>query len=380
MKKNTDISLRPSCASQWAFCPYSATMNHFIKEEVSQEIKNTQMSGTKAHALAEICIKNKTSPFEYLDKTITFTTTENGEEIEVTEYVSDETTNIVSGYLDYIKSFLKKGMEWGVENKVDLTDWINNGSGTCDFYTLDREEGVLHICDLKTGRVQVSAKDNMQLQLYALGVLKKVQTPEKVKKVKLHIYQPKAKNSCWELGIEHLTQIFGDFIRERADQCLVENPLKIAGNKQCQYCPGKHVCDENYKSRISPVLETALNHADNKDEMPISVEMRARIIENKKDIVEFLDKVTEDTLEKMKGKSLFMKGYKIKKGNKVRFFNENAPAFLIMFFGEEAYTKKFIGITEAEKKAKDSALEKLPDHIISHKYNKDSIVKVDCNN
>lgn len=78
----------------------------------------------------------------------------------------------------YVEYLSEKAMSYAamphvaMEVKVDLTDYIPDGFGTCDCIMVGGD--TLHITDYKHGKgVPVSAVENPQMRLYALGALKR---------------------------------------------------------------------------------------------------------------------------------------------------------------------------------------------------------------
>ena len=60
-----------------------------------------------------------------------------------------------------------------LEARLDYSPWVPEGFGTGDLVLVT--DGVLEVVDLKFGRgVQVSAVDNSQMRLYALGAIQDV--------------------------------------------------------------------------------------------------------------------------------------------------------------------------------------------------------------
>ena len=78
------------------------------------------------------------------------------------------------------------------EDRVELTEWIPDGFGTCDNVMIG--SGRLHITDYKHGKgVEVSAANNPQMRLYALGALKKYMPifGDTIQTVSMAIVQPR---------------------------------------------------------------------------------------------------------------------------------------------------------------------------------------------
>jgi len=114
--------------------------------------------GTVAHWVAEECRKNGTSPSLFLNMIRHV----EGFEIEVT----GEMVDAVQSYLDHLND-LPEGDDF-TETRVSYELWARGGFGTLDAARVCGDS--VYIRDFKYGKgVQVFAKRNPQLMLYALG-------------------------------------------------------------------------------------------------------------------------------------------------------------------------------------------------------------------
>jgi hypothetical protein len=98
-------------------------------------------------------------------------------------------------YVDYLT---RKAMAYdqrphvAPEMRVDLSEWVPEGFGTCDCIMIGGD--TLHITDYKHGKgVIVSAVDNPQMRLYALGALAMYRPiyGDTIKQVSMAIVQPR---------------------------------------------------------------------------------------------------------------------------------------------------------------------------------------------
>ena len=138
-----------------------------------------------------------------------------------------------------------------VERRVDLGDWIPEGFGTADCILIG--EGTLQVVDFKYGKgVAVSAEENPQMKLYALGAYKACGMLYPVRNIKLSIVQPRIPDgiSEWECSLEHL-MAFGGYVKQRAALAIEGNGPYVPGDSQCRFCRAKARCraraEENVK-------------------------------------------------------------------------------------------------------------------------------------
>ena len=129
------------------------------------------------------------------------------------------------------------------EVRVDYSDFAPEGFGTCDCIMIGGD--TITIVDYKHGKgVPVSAEDNPQMKLYALGALKKYAAiyGGTIKKVRLCIDQPRIKNELdkWETTVAELVT-WGNSIRTIAEKAFVGLGEFVPG-EHCKFCRGKAQC------------------------------------------------------------------------------------------------------------------------------------------
>ena len=150
-----------------------------------------------------------------------------------------EMANAVQEYIDTVRENPGHLM---VECKLDLSPWIEEGEGTSDAVNIAGK--TLYVGDLKYGQgVQVDAKDNPQLMMYALGTLHTYShLLDDIENVHLTIYQPRKHHiSDAQYTVEEL-MAFGETVKEATKLAREANAPKTPGKKQCQFCKAKHVC------------------------------------------------------------------------------------------------------------------------------------------
>jgi hypothetical protein len=151
-------------------------------------------------------------------------------------------------YTDYVQREAE-GHQLLIEQVVDYSNVIDveDSFGTSDAVILAGDE--LRIVDLKYGMgVRVSAEENEQLQLYALGALEVFGMIGDFKTVKMAIVQPRLDHiSEWTTTVEDL-RAFGDLARDRARWAIALTNRVVAsgdlnpGEKQCRFCKAKATC------------------------------------------------------------------------------------------------------------------------------------------
>ncbi|WP_438831881.1 DUF2800 domain-containing protein [Streptococcus pluranimalium] len=189
--------LSASSAHRWLYCPMLPRLE---AEFPSRDTVYTQ-EGTSAHELSEIKLMWKSGKinkrkFNQLIKAFKENSDFYNEEMEeMTELYTD----IV---LEHFNSYENAEME--LEKRVDFSDWVPNGFGTSDVVIL--ADNVIEIIDLKYGKgMPVSAKQNPQMGLYALGAYAAYDMIYDFDRIKMTIIQPRLDSvSSIEIYVEEL--------------------------------------------------------------------------------------------------------------------------------------------------------------------------------
>lgn len=241
-----------------------------------------------------------------------------------------------------------------LEKQLNLDFICQDMFGTCDcFFVVDDK---LVVIDYKFGRVKVSAKDNHQLKLYMLGVLKALPQHEYkgLKTAELYIIQ-----NCYcdfesfDITSGSLGELV-EFYRNVTKKCLSDNPEFNVG-KACTYCKAKHFC---------PKLSTELS-VIKKDELKLLSDISEDEIANiyrKKDLIKkYLEEVEKYIYNKLQNGEQFLNFTLAQKKGKASW-KENAEKELEDILGDKAFQKKIITITEAKKLVDKDVLQNLLEH------------------
>jgi len=147
------------------------------------------------------------------------------------------------GYVDYINGFRGQSVEYyfGVENRLDGSEWVDGGFGTVDMLLLVGD--TLHVIDYKTGQMKVEVAHNPQLMFYGLMAYGLLEMLFLIKKVVLHIYQPPLDEpaSSFEVSPEALLD-WGELLRAKAAETYEADAPLTPGDTQCRWCPAKAHC------------------------------------------------------------------------------------------------------------------------------------------
>jgi hypothetical protein len=322
-----------SSASRWMKCPASVSETL----ELPSTTNAAAEEGTRAHELAEILF--------------------NGGQIP--KGTPDDMLGHIRGYVSYVKGLVTKGSSFAIEKRLDLTSYIPEGMGTAD--ALIYNGGLLTVVDLKYGYGEVSAVDNLQLKIYALGAYKALRANNKaVTEVKLVVYQPRTSGPAadeWSIDV-HTLKNFGRTLRKAARDCLVETPKYKPSEAACRWCQAKPTCPA-LATHITEAVMQDFDELDGVTYQKMSHEDRlSYIVTNRRLLDKYLDDMEAEALATLShGGSV--KGLKLVRANTRKKWSEDANTTLPELLGDDAYKKSLITITEASKMLGKKRLEDL---------------------
>ncbi len=229
--------LSASASKRWLTCTPSARLEATLPEpkrpahsfDYSQE-------GTMAHSLAEAKLRHHYNQIGYEEYQREY------EIIKATPYYNEEFEEYVDNYVLYVRSQIGEGDRPLFEQRVDYSDWAPDGFGTADVVVLSQRK--VRVIDLKFGKgIPVSAKDNSQLRLYALGAWNKFKEefPE-IKEVEYTIVQPRLDSiTTDQTSIARLVDWANYFVKPKAKKAWAGSGEFVAG-EHCGFCRAKATC------------------------------------------------------------------------------------------------------------------------------------------
>lgn len=241
----THALLSASAAKRWLNCPPSVRLTENMPDTSSEYAAE----GSLAHALGELKLRKR---FELMKKSVFDKTLK---EIKSDERYSAEMDGYTDTYLDYVSSIMHGYTTKpyiAIEKRLDYSHIAPDGFGTGDCLVMCG--GDLHIIDFKYGRgVAVSAEDNPQLKLYALGAVREYEMLYAIHDITLHIVQPRTEegNSSWKISRADL-DTWGESIRPVA-QLAYEGKGEFKCGDHCRFCKAKATC----RARADYILSEA---------------------------------------------------------------------------------------------------------------------------
>lgn len=334
--------LSPSGASRWLACTPSAR----LEQQFPDRSGAAASEGTLAHALSELLIRFKSKMILKTQYTKTL------KEIKANSQYEDAMFDYADTYACYVMETFSaaqahtKDAVLLVEQKLDLSEYVPEGFGTGDVMIIANQ--VLDFIDLKYGKgVEVSAINNKQMMLYALGALRNFDCLFDIETVRMTIYQPRLDNiSTFEMSVADLKHWAETELKPRAAMAFAGEG-EFAPGEVCRFCKAAATCKANaafnlelakYEFKESPLLE---------DQEVSDILSRADLF------TKWINAVEEHAQNEaiLNGKK--WPGYKLVEGRSNRVYADEAKVaetLLAKGLTEDAiYTKKLLGITAMEK-------------------------------
>ena len=229
--------LSASGSKRWLSCTPSARLEATLPEQKrSANGFDFSQEGTMAHSLGEIKLR------QYYGQIGIEEYEREYEIIKNTPYYNEDFEANVDNYVLYVRSQIGEGDTPLFEQRVDFSDWVPDGFGTADVVILSKHS--IRVIDLKFGKgVPVSALDNTQLRLYALGAWNKFKEEHPdIKEVSYTIHQPRLDSISTDgTSITKLVDWANYFVKPKAKKAWSGSGEFLPG-EWCQFCRAKAQC------------------------------------------------------------------------------------------------------------------------------------------
>ena len=218
--------LGASSSARWLVCTPSARLEAMFPDEQSPYAAE----GTVAHDLAEAILRHKLE----------------GKKAPKLDDHSAEMVEAVNRYVDICEEKVNEARarssdaEAMIEARLDFSRWVPDGFGTGDMVIV--ADGILEVIDLKYGKgIPVSAIENTQMRLYALGAYDINEFLYDVKSVRMTIVQPRLDSiSTDEMDLEELLD-WGEEIKPIAQRAF-RGEGECTPCDYCNFCKARHTC------------------------------------------------------------------------------------------------------------------------------------------
>lgn len=333
--------LAASASARWLQCPPSAKL---CAQEEDKGSPYAQQ-GTDAHALCQYMLENALGR-ECQDPT------------DDLIWYDGEMQEAAEGYRDFVMDQIMEAKKLCkdplicIEQVLDFSKWVEHGFGTGDCVIV--ADDLLHIIDFKYGvGVLVSATDNSQLKLYALGALDTFGDLYDIHRIRLSIYQPRRSNvDTWEINREDLLNWADEILAPTAKLAYAGEGDFHAGD-HCIFCKVKATC----RARAEYNLEAAKQ--DMADPPTLNEEEIAGILGRVDSLITWAEDIKTYALRQALSGTVFP-GFKLVEGkSNRRFANETLAAKIAADAGFEPYEQKLLGVTALQKQMGKKKFEEL---------------------
>lgn len=350
--------LSASGAHRWMNCTPSAR----LEQEFDDNSGEAAAEGTAAHALSE----------HKLRKALKMRSKK-----PVSPYDSDEMDNYTDGYVEFVLEVIEQAKKVCsdplilIEQRLDFSKYVPEGFGTGDCLII--ADGTLHIIDFKYGQgVLVSAEDNPQMKLYALGALDLFDGIYDIEMVSMTIYQPRRENvSTSTVSKENLYQWAEEVLKPKAELAFNGDGNYCPG-EWCQFCRAAVKCRERAEAKMKlATFEFALPPL-------LSDEEIADILSSIGDLTNWANEIIAYATDAAVNHGKKWPGFKVVEGRSNRKYkDEEAVAEAAKNAGyRDIYKQSLITITEMEKLMGKSKFNEILGELVMKPPGKPTLVPV----
>lgn len=306
--------LSASSAHRWLVCTPSARLEEQFPDTTSDAAKE----GTLAHELAELKLRSYFYTVDFGKRKLNNAI----KKLKTRELWNDEMLNYTDDYLDYVKNIALAFDDLpyaALERRVDFKEWVPDGFGTADCILIS--SNILHVIDFKYGKgVPVSAEQNPQMMLYALGAYGTYRMLYPIKEIRMSIVQPRLTNgnSDFSIPLEKLLE-FGDFVKRQAAIATEGRGEFNPGESQCRFCRARQQCRARSDYNVRQAFGGELPPLITNEEVGERLQRLVDVVKYQKDLQEYALK------ECLAGKEV--KGWKAVEGRGSRDWTDMDQAF-----------------------------------------------------
>ena len=319
--------LSASSSHRWLNCPPSARLCENYEDKSSEYAQE----GTDAHSLCEHKLKSMLGM-------------ESANPTEGLSFYSEEMEQCACDYAAYVMELVAEAKKICkdpvvlIEQRLDFSRFVQEGFGTGDCVII--ADGTLYIVDYKHGKgVEVSAVDNPQMMLYALGALELFDGIYDIDTVQMAIFQPRRDNvSVCVMAKDDLLSWANGELAEKA-KLAYDGEGEFACGDWCRFCKAKAACRKR--------AEYNLEMAKYDFAMPATLEDAeiVAILARTDELSVWAADVKEFALQQALS-GIKYDGYKVVEGrSNRRYTDEAAVADAVKKAGFNPYEEKLLGIT-----------------------------------
>ena len=254
-----------------------------------------------------------------------------------------------------------------VEQRLDFSRWVKGGFGTGDAVIV--ADGTLRIVDMKYGTgVAVSAENNSQMRLYALGALEMFGELYDIDTVSMTIYQPRLSNISTDTISRADLLEWAETILRPVAELAYKGEGELNAGSWCRFCKLRSTCRKRAEANL------ALAQHDFKLPPTLSDEEISVILGKLDDLTSWAADIREYALSAALSGTRF-DGWKLVEGRaNRRYTDEAAVAQAVISSGHDPYERKLLGITAMERMLGKKQFSTLLDNLVERPQGKPTLV------
>lgn len=231
--------LSASASSRWLHCTPSARLERKFPDASSPYA----LEGSRAHERAEYFLNRflKTGDSNVLIR----------EDVEMNDAVQVY-VNICVEKINEART-ASPDAQIKVEQRLDFSRWVPEGFGTGDMVMVS--DKYFEIVDLKYGKgVPVSAINNSQMRLYALGMYEAFGYLYGADEVRMTIVQPRLDSvSAETISVDELLS-WGEEVKKKA-KIAFKGEGEFCAGSHCRFCKARNICRAHAEYELKNVKE-----------------------------------------------------------------------------------------------------------------------------
>ncbi len=369
--------LSASSSHKWLHCTPSAR----LEESMSDNTSAAAEAGTLAHVICELKLTKLFTEPGMTSRTYN----SRMKKLTSNPMYDAEMERNTEAYVDYIKN-IAYGFPASpmivVEKCVDYSKWAPEGFGTSDCILIYGNE--MHVVDYKNGSgVAVSAEDNPQMRLYALGAYDAYGCIYPIHDVVYHIVQPNLNSFVsWRNTLDELLK-WGEEMKPLA-QAAFDGTGEFCQGEWCDkgFCKARAVCRKRMDENMA-LMDEAQEPDSGKIKLPplITNAEVGEILKRARFLAKWVSQLEKYALESLVS-GAEVPGWKLIEGrsNRVITNPQAAAEALIKADYEEAVIykpKELLSLTELEKLTGKDAFKELVQPFVTKPQGKPTLVPED---
>lgn len=312
--------LGASSAERWLVCTPSARLNELVEDEHSPYA----LEGTAAHAFAAVRLEyllKQTTGAEYR---AAYAETKASYLNVINDWDSSE-WDAINAYTEYVmKEVERLGGDVYIEKKVDYSVYAQGGFGTSDVLIYAPDRKVIKSIDLKFGRgVAVSAADNPQAKLYALGGLLNLDTHHQIENIEWAIVQPRIEYIGEdETTTAELIKWAEDVVAPKAKLAWEGKGKLVTSEKGCRFCKVRASCRARVAENILIARRDFMEPIIDAEEHMLSMDDVSKILPLIDDWISWANSLKAFALKAVRDDGKKIEGFKLVRGRSNRAWKD----------------------------------------------------------